>query len=400
MARLHYARRKRLIGILIMHLELLNQFTLFLMNMYLILLVDRLRRTRRRVTWDYESRAMVRDVNFQRIVYTSDSACIKNTRMDRRCFHQLCELVKTVGMLLPTKHMGVEEQVAIFLHILSHDVKNRVIKRQFMRSGETISRQFNKVLQAILKCHSVLLKQPEPVLENSIDESWKWFKNCLGALGGTHIQLNVLQADKARYQTMKGEIATNVLGVCSQDLQFIYVLAGWEGSAANSKVLKDAISRRNGLKVPKGCYYLCDASYKNREGFLTPYRGQRYHPSEWRQGAPPTTPQEFFNMKHYFARNVIEKCFVLLKGRWEILRVKSSYSVKTKCRISTACCLLHNHIRREMVIDPLEHNLMEIGENGDALQGDTITQLEKLDAWTKWRDELAQEMFNKWRKIN
>jgi hypothetical protein len=35
-------------------------------------------------------------------------------------------------------------------------------------------------------------------------------------------------------------------------LKFIYVLAGWEGSAHNSWVLGDALSRPNGLKIPEG----------------------------------------------------------------------------------------------------------------------------------------------------
>lgn len=64
--------------------------------------------------------------------------------------------------------------------------------------------------------------------------------------------MKVPEQEKPKYRTRKGEIATNVLGVCSQDLQFIYVLAGWEGSAHDSRVLKDALSRRNGLKVPNG----------------------------------------------------------------------------------------------------------------------------------------------------
>ena len=60
------------------------------------------------------------------------------------------------------------------------------------------------------------------------------------------------EAYKPRYRSRKNEIATNVLGVCSQDIQFIYVLPGWEGSAADSRVLRDAISRRHGLRVPHG----------------------------------------------------------------------------------------------------------------------------------------------------
>jgi hypothetical protein len=56
--------------------------------------------------------------------------------------------------------MSVEELVAMFLHILAHHVKNRMIKRQFVRSGETINRNFINVLLAVLRCHKELLKQP------------------------------------------------------------------------------------------------------------------------------------------------------------------------------------------------------------------------------------------------
>lgn len=79
-------------------------------------------------------------------------------------------------------------------------------------------------------------------------------QNCLGALDGTHIRVNVPERDKPRYRNRKCEISTNVLGVCSQDLMFIYVLPGWEGSAHDARVLRDAMSRRNGLKVPNGNY--------------------------------------------------------------------------------------------------------------------------------------------------
>ena len=59
-------------------------------------------------------------------------------------------------------------------------------------------------------------------------------------------------ADRPRYRTRKGHLATNVLGVCTRDLRFIYVLAGWEGSASDSRVLRDAVIRSNGLRVPVG----------------------------------------------------------------------------------------------------------------------------------------------------
>ncbi|GKB16576.1 hypothetical protein Tco_0850499 [Tanacetum coccineum] len=40
------------------------------------------------------------------------------------------------------------------------------------------------------------------------------------------------------------------LGYVRTDLMLTYVLAGWDGSAADSRVLRDATSRPNGLKIP------------------------------------------------------------------------------------------------------------------------------------------------------
>ncbi|KAL8524078.1 hypothetical protein ACS0TY_013879 [Phlomoides rotata] len=75
---------------------------------------------------------------------------------------------------------------------------------------------------------------------------------CLGALDGTYIEAKVPEVDKPRNRNRKGQVFVNVLGVCDTNMKFVYVLPGWEGSAADSRVLRDAISRTNGLKIPKG----------------------------------------------------------------------------------------------------------------------------------------------------
>uniref|UniRef100_A0A9I9EET9 DUF8040 domain-containing protein n=1 Tax=Cucumis melo TaxID=3656 RepID=A0A9I9EET9_CUCME len=58
--------------------------------------------------------------------------------MNQRCFAILCHLVRAIAGLTSTQVVDVEEMVAMFLHILAYDVKNRVIQWKFMRSGETI----------------------------------------------------------------------------------------------------------------------------------------------------------------------------------------------------------------------------------------------------------------------
>lgn len=53
-------------------------------------------------------------------------------------------------------------------------------------------------------------------------------------------------------------------------------------------------------------------------------------------------------MKHSRARNVIERTFGVLKGRWAILKSPSFFSTRTQGRIVIACGLLHNLIRKYM----------------------------------------------------
>ena len=43
-----------------------------------------------------------------------------------------------------------------------------------------------------------------------------------------------------------------MLAACTFDLKFTYVLPGWEGTASDSRILKNALSRRDKLKVPQG----------------------------------------------------------------------------------------------------------------------------------------------------
>lgn len=109
-------------------------------------------------------------------MYGNDDACYDLLRMHRPTFDNLCSLLTNVGGLKPSKNMLIDEQVAIFLHILAHDTKNRVIQHNYSRSGETISRYFNSVLNAMMRVGHILFKKPEPVGENSNDDRWKWFK--------------------------------------------------------------------------------------------------------------------------------------------------------------------------------------------------------------------------------
>jgi hypothetical protein len=106
-----------------------------------------------------------------------------------------------------------------------------------------------------------------------------YFKDCRGAIDGSHIDAYVPDEVVARYRNRKGGVSQNVLAVCDFDMKFTYVLSGWEGSAADSTVYTDA--RRKGLSLPPGKFFLADAGFPLCDTLLTPYRSTRYHLREW-----------------------------------------------------------------------------------------------------------------------
>ncbi|KAG6394735.1 hypothetical protein SASPL_145325 [Salvia splendens] len=69
----------------------------------------------------------------------------------------------------------VEEQVALFLSILAHHKKIKVVKFDFARSGYTVSYYVHRVLRDVIRLQASLLATPEPVTDESTDNGWKWF---------------------------------------------------------------------------------------------------------------------------------------------------------------------------------------------------------------------------------
>ena len=77
----------------------------------------------------------------------------------------------------------------------------------------------------------------------------------MGAVDGIHIPVMVGVDEQGPFRNKNGLLSQNVLAACSFDLKFHYVLAGWEGSASDLRVLNSALTRRNKLQVPEGITY-------------------------------------------------------------------------------------------------------------------------------------------------
>ncbi|XP_052736625.1 protein ALP1-like [Vigna angularis] len=222
------------------------------------------------------------------LVHTTQ--CRDIIRMGPEAFINLCERIRSTGLVKDAIRSTVEEQVAQFLYIVGHNVKNRSVAFFFHRSGATVSKFFHNVLNAIITLESEFLTQPSGdevhpyVLNNS--RFYPYFKDCLGAIDGTHVRVRVPREDAPRFRGRKDWPTQNVFAACDFDMKFTYVLAGWEGTTSDSRILKNALDRDDLLVIPQGKYYLGDDGFMLKSTVMTPYRGVRYHLKEFSRRGP------------------------------------------------------------------------------------------------------------------
>ncbi|XP_015611049.1 protein ALP1-like [Oryza sativa Japonica Group] len=280
-------------------------------------------------------------------IWKNDTICVNMLRLKRAPFFCFCKLFRDRGMLVDTIHMPVEEQVAMFLHTIGHNDRNRVVATNFYRSSETVSRYFNLVLHAVGELRKELIRPPSITTPSKILGNPRWdpyFKDCIGAIDGTHVRVSVTKDMEPSFRGRKDHATQNVMAAIDFDLKFTYVLAGWEGTAQDAVVLRDAIERTDGLRVPQGKFYLVDAGYGAKPRFLPPFRGVRYHLNEWGTN-PVQNEKELFNLRHSSLRVTVERAFGSLKRRWKILDDATPFFLyPTQVDIVVACCIIQNWI--------------------------------------------------------
>ncbi|PPD66145.1 hypothetical protein GOBAR_DD36978 [Gossypium barbadense] len=344
-----------------------------------------------RVNRDYE-----RENYINNILYSGDQYCIDVIRMRPIAFFNLCDILSRNNLLQSSKSVNIREQVVIFLHIIGHNVRFRVIGSRYYRSTQTVHHYFRVVLRAILKLYRLVIRLPDESTPSEIRNNPRFYpysKDCIGALDGTHIRASVPLSMQGRFRSRKGGTTQNVLAAITFDLKFSYVLAGWEGSVHDSRILSDALSRTRGLRIPKGKYYLADAGYGIRIGCITPYRIVRYHLKEFGAEGPENV-KELFNLRHSSLRITVERVFGILKKRFRVLDAEPFSNFQTQVDIVLTCCIIHNHIMGVDPSDLLNQGLYEASESDSIIQ--TLTEREERQEAREWsakKDEIAQTMW-------
>jgi len=119
--------------------------------------------------------------------------------MPKETFTALCHWTRSKGLLADNRCASVEEQIAMFLAVVTRNESNRAIQERFRHSGETVHHHFYAVLRALVCLHEEVVLLPSPaVVPREIRPKarfWPYFKDCIGALDGSHARACVPESD-------------------------------------------------------------------------------------------------------------------------------------------------------------------------------------------------------------
>ncbi|XP_074373587.1 uncharacterized protein LOC141713928 [Apium graveolens] len=129
----------------------------------------------------------------QEILTMNEIRCKNMFRMEKETFFKLCTDLENVYHLPSSRRMTFMEKVGIFIFIIAQGASNRHAQERFQHSGETVSHVFHEVLHAVCLLARDLIKPDDPEFKEipphiRNDRRYKpHFKDCIGAIDGTHI---------------------------------------------------------------------------------------------------------------------------------------------------------------------------------------------------------------------
>jgi hypothetical protein len=173
--------------------------------------------------------------------------CHRQLRMSNEIFLDLHTMLVERYGLQSSMHMSTYEMLAIFLYTCAGNESNRKTQNRFKHSGETISRKFDEVLNALMAMARDFIRPKNPnfsTIHKRIRDdrrAYPHFKDCIGALDGTHIRVALSPEEQVRYIGKMGIATQNVLAVCDFDMRFTYVSVGNPGAMHDTSVLYNAL---------------------------------------------------------------------------------------------------------------------------------------------------------------
>jgi hypothetical protein len=126
----------------------------------------------------------------------------------------------------------------------------RQAEDRFERLLGIIHNMFYKVLKCVLKLVEDIIKPQNPQFRTMHPRLrnprfYPFFKDCVGAIDGTHIPVVVPNDKFVQHLCHKGMTTQNMMASCDFDMIFTFVLAGWPSSVHDIRVFDCAMTTYN-----------------------------------------------------------------------------------------------------------------------------------------------------------
>ena len=179
----------------------------------------------------------------------------KMFRMSTEVFMALHDLLVSTYGLTSTNNVSSMESLAMFLWILGGPQSFTQAENRFTRSLWTVHTKFHEVLKCLRKLAKDNIKPRDPTF--SIDHErvkedrfWPYFNGAIGAIDGSHVPVAVPSEEVVTHTCRHGYTSQNVLAICDFDMRFIFAVAGWPGSAHDTRILNHALANFSSFPVP------------------------------------------------------------------------------------------------------------------------------------------------------
>jgi hypothetical protein len=127
-------------------------------------------------------------------------------RMDRPCFIALVNKLTQECGLEESHHVTASEKLMIFIFIISGSSYSKTCDR-FQHSGSTVTKIVHEVARSLFNNGNKFLVKPTLTrdgIEKLMEPKYRPFRNCVGALDGSHIMAVIPTKEQKLFRDRKG----------------------------------------------------------------------------------------------------------------------------------------------------------------------------------------------------
>lgn len=276
------------------------------------------------------------------------------------------------------------------------DIHNfRSVGSRFNMGKASLYWCFVRVVNALNEIAHEIIKWPDHGERNAIKNRFRAFagvEGVVGAIDGKYMSIKAPQEQPQQYINRKCFHAITLQAISLPNLKFIDCFTGYPSSVSDIRVFRNSPIYQGFLQntnnyFEENEFIIGDKAYPLHKWCIPPYidRGTL------------TPAQIYFNKCHTKTRQVVERSFALLVGRFR--RLKDMLDMTRMDMIPKtilACCVLHNIC----LMDPNE--LIEVyvndgGEERDGQEhniGHDIGQ--RVPGADHFRDRMAHSLYNEY----